>query len=244
MHVLICPVVILKDPTSFLPSFLSFLVAVLFGTWCQRGRRLRGRREDLGGEEEQSYLKGERITSKLCRVENLLPCFTLDLTIGVILIWHHSFDFAISIKPLVLRELKGRGIFTIDILWKAKSFSFGDMFADSSLCSIWDTLYTCPPWPGTLDVLAVGWRNTLVLSNLVFPSLSLQVQMPRNLKVSICILQNVHDGDLLVNTCLQEITMHICIITQFLFFCSDAYSQAACSTSCLSLLCACGCPKP
>ena len=90
------------------------------------------------------------------------------------------------------------------------------MFADSSLCSIWDTLYTCPPWLGTLDVLAVGWRNTLVLSNLVFSSLSLQVQMPRNLKVSICILQNVHDGDLLVNTCLQEITMHICIFTHFL----------------------------
>ena len=39
--------------------------------------------------------------------------------------------------------------------------------------------------------------------------------MPRNLKVSICTLQNVHDGDLLVNTCLQEITMHICIITHF-----------------------------
>ena len=56
-------------------------------------------------------------------------------------------------------------------------------------------------------------------------------------------LASVHDGDLLVNTCLQEITMHT-YATPFTSFCYDAYSQDTCNTSCLSLLCACGSPKP
>ncbi|MGD7483657.1 hypothetical protein ACQCP9_26260, partial [Ralstonia pseudosolanacearum] len=57
-------------------------------------------------------------------------------------------------------------------------------------------------------------------------------------------LASVHDGDLFVNTCLQEITMHTYAIPFTFFFCSDAYSQDTCNTSCLSLLCACGSPKP
>ena len=57
-------------------------------------------------------------------------------------------------------------------------------------------------------------------------------------------LASVHDGDLLVNTCLQEITMHTYAIPLLSFSCSDAYSQDTCNTSRLSLLCACGSPKP
>jgi hypothetical protein len=117
--------------------------------------------------KKESYLPGGVIQREddmqIQRGENFLLCFlegrntwylSFGFTIGIF-IWSQILLF--SSNPMIWKYIwfRGRGIEYLTeskssrFYWK--SFSFGDMSAISSQCSLCDTHYTCHPNLGILD---------------------------------------------------------------------------------------------